>query len=148
MISSPVRPQSVEILRKESYLTEGQKVHIVCEVEFNYFINLEIKDKCDAGNYVSWFTAQARGSEPPAQIRWYLGESPLDNFKVEVRCRIIYPWYSHLLQYFLRISSTVQERGRPRVFSTSSQVSFRFSICYRQTGSQLVYLTFLNVENI
>ena len=53
MISSPVRPQSVEILRKESYLTEGQKVHIVCEVEFNYFINLEIKDKCDAGNYVS-----------------------------------------------------------------------------------------------
>ena len=28
-----VRPQSVKILRKETYLTEGQKVHIVCEVE-------------------------------------------------------------------------------------------------------------------
>ena len=27
-----VRPQSVKILRKETYLTEGQKVHIVCEV--------------------------------------------------------------------------------------------------------------------
>ena len=30
------------------------------------------------------FDLKARGSEPPAQIRWYLGESPLDNFKIEV----------------------------------------------------------------
>ena len=30
--SIAVRPQSVEILRKETYLTEGKKVHIVCEV--------------------------------------------------------------------------------------------------------------------
>merc|ERR1719342_2047391 len=55
-IQMNLRPQSVKILRKETYLTEGQKVRIVCE---------------------------ARGSEPPAQILWYLGESPLDNFEVE-----------------------------------------------------------------
>lgn len=32
ILSIAVRPQSVEILRKETYLTEGKKVHIVCEV--------------------------------------------------------------------------------------------------------------------
>ena len=37
-----VRPQSVKILRKETYLTEGQKVHIVCEVENNCNILDEI----------------------------------------------------------------------------------------------------------
>ena len=37
-----MRPQSVKILRKETYLTEGQKVHIVCEVENNCDIFDEI----------------------------------------------------------------------------------------------------------
>ena len=67
----PVRPQSVKILRKESYLTEGAKVQIVCE---------------------------ARGSQPPAQIRWYLGESPQDNFKIKVGLGISQGW-SSLLNY-------------------------------------------------
>ena len=71
-----VRPQSVKILRKETYLTEGQKVHIVCEVENN--CNILMKSP------ITFSLVQAQGSEPPAQIRWYLGESPQDNFKVEV----------------------------------------------------------------
>ena len=35
----PVRPQSVKILRKEKFLTEGVKVQIVCEVRKYHDIN-------------------------------------------------------------------------------------------------------------
>lgn len=122
-----VRPQSVKILRKETYLTEGQKVHIVCEVENN--CNILMKSP------ITFSLVQAQGSEPPAQIRWYLGESPQDNFKVEVKAE--YLWMLRVISYgiiYLHSYSVFQSHvinfsisrleAQPRVFLFLSQVRY------------------------
>ena len=78
---------------------------------------------------------QAQGSEPPAQIRWYLGESPQDNFKVEVKAEylwmlraissgIIYLHSYSLFQSHVINFSISRLEAQPRVFSFLSQVRY------------------------
>ena len=58
----PVRPQSVKIQRKETYLTERQKVRIVCEVKV--FI-------CKLGEKNVWFEgAGQRASCSNSMVSW------------------------------------------------------------------------------
>ena len=68
---------------------------------------------------------QARGSEPPAQILWYLGESPLDNFEVEVEksWNIIYIYLCLVFQYLVINFSIILLEAQPRAFWFFNQVS-------------------------
>ncbi|XP_023326509.1 protein turtle [Eurytemora carolleeae] len=51
-----LRPETVKILHKAEFLVEGKPVQIICE---------------------------ARGSEPPARIRWFIGDKPVQEVHVQ-----------------------------------------------------------------